>query len=100
MGWDANRIALRSLKVLHQQQKPGMMRDTLDQVSADVEGGTTLSESMGRHPKVFDKLYVNMVAAGETGGVLDVILQRLADFMEKAERLKRRIKGAMIYPCI
>ncbi|MGC8553572.1 MAG: type II secretion system F family protein [Phycisphaerae bacterium] len=97
---DAGLPILRSLKVLHQQQKPGMMRDTLDQVSADVEGGTTLSESMGRHPKVFDKLYVNMVAAGETGGVLDVILQRLADFMEKAERLKRRIKGAMIYPIV
>jgi type IV pilus assembly protein PilC len=95
---DAGLPILRSLKILQQQQRPGMLKDTLSDVCDDVEGGITLSESMGRHPKVFDKLYVNMVAAGETGGVLDVILQRLADFMEKAEKLKRRIKGAMIYP--
>jgi type IV pilus assembly protein PilC len=63
-----------------------------------VEGGNTLSESFARHPKAFDRLYCKMVAAGEVGGVLDVILQRLADFMEKGERLKRRIKGALIYP--
>ncbi len=97
---DAGLPILRSLKVLQQQQKPGRMKDTLLDVTADVEGGSSLSESMSRHPKVFDKLYVNMVAAGETGGVLDVILQRLAEFMEKAQRLKRRIKGAMIYPIV
>ena len=97
---DAGLPILRSLKILHQQQRPGMMRDTLDNVAADVEGGTTLSEAMTRHPKVFDKLYCNMVQAGETGGVLDVILQRLADFMEKAQKLKRRIRGAMIYPIV
>ena len=97
---DAGLPILRSLKILQQQQKPGLLRDTLESVAADVEGGTTLSESMNRHPRVFDKLYVNMVQAGETGGVLDVILQRVADFMEKAEKLKRRIKGAMIYPIV
>ncbi len=97
---DAGLPILRSLKILHQQQRPGMMRDTLDNVAADVEGGTTLSEAMSRHPKVFDKLYCNMVQAGETGGVLDVILQRLADFMEKAQKLKSRIRGAMIYPIV
>ena len=97
---DAGLPILRSLKILQQQQKAGLLRNTLESVCADVEGGITLSESMNRHPKVFDRLYVNMVAAGETGGVLDVILQRLADFMEKAEKLKRRIKGAMIYPVV
>ena len=97
---DAGLPILRSLKILQQQQKPGLLKNTLEAVAADVEGGITLSESMNRHPKVFDRLYVNMVQAGETGGVLDVILQRLADFMEKAEKLKRRIKGAMIYPIV
>ncbi len=97
---DAGLPILRSLKILHQQQRPGLMRDTLDNIASDVEGGGTLSESMARHPKVFDKLYCNMVQAGETGGVLDVILQRLADFMEKAQKLKRRIRGAMIYPIV
>ncbi len=97
---DAGLPILRSIKILHQQQKPGLMRDSLDDVATDVEGGTTLSESMSRHPRVFDKLYVNMVQAGETGGVLDVILQRLAEFMEKSQKLRRRLKGAMIYPCV
>ena len=97
---DAGLPILRSIKILHQQQKPGLMRDALDDVASDVEGGTTLSESFSRHPRVFDKLYVNMVQAGETGGVLDVILQRLAEFMEKSQKLKRRLKGAMIYPAV
>ncbi|HTV49030.1 MAG TPA: type II secretion system F family protein [Phycisphaerae bacterium] len=97
---DAGLPILRSLKVLFQQQKPGMMKDTLDSICEAVEGGSTLSEAMSRHPKVFDKLYCNMVQAGETGGVLDIILQRLAEFMEKAQKLKRRLKGAMIYPCV
>jgi type IV pilus assembly protein PilC len=97
---DAGLPILRSLKILWQQQKPGQLKNILDQVAADVESGSTLSESMARHPKAFDKLYTNMVAAGETGGVLDVILQRLAEFMEKAMRLKRRVIGAMIYPSV
>jgi type IV pilus assembly protein PilC len=95
---DAGLPILRSLKILWQQQKPGQLKNVLDQVAADVEGGSTLSEAMARHPKAFDKLYSNMVQAGETGGVLDVILQRLAEFMEKAQRLKRKVVGAMIYP--
>ncbi len=97
---DAGLPILRSLKVLEQQQKSGMLKTILSQVGADVEAGATLSEGMSRHPKAFDRLYVNMVQAGETGGVLDVILQRLAEFMEKAQRLKRRVIGAMIYPCV
>ncbi len=97
---DAGLPILRSLKVLYQQQKPGQLRTILDAVATDVEGGATLSEAMSRHPKAFDRLYVNMVAAGETGGVLDVILQRLAEFMEKAQRLKRKVVGALIYPTV
>ena len=97
---DAGLPILRSLKILWQQQKPGLLKSTLDAIANDVESGSTLSEAMTRHPKAFDKLYVNMVQAGETGGVLDVILQRLADFMEKAQKLKRRVVGAMIYPSV
>lgn len=97
---DAGLPILRSLKILQQQQKPGLLKTILEGVGNDVESGATLSEAMAKHPKAFDKLYVNMVQAGETGGVLDVILQRLAEFMEKAQRLKRRIIGAMIYPAV
>ena len=95
---DAGLPILRCLSILEQQQKPGILRVTLRRVREDVEGGASLSEAMGRHPKVFNRLYVNMVAAGETGGVLDTILSRLADFMEKAQWLRRRVIGAMIYP--
>lgn len=95
---DAGLPILRCLTILEQQQKPGVLRVTLRRVREDVEGGASLSEAMGRHPKAFDRLYVNMVAAGETGGVLDTILSRLADFQEKAQWLRRRVIGAMIYP--
>jgi len=95
---DAGLPILRSLRILEQQQKPGMMRVAIRLVADDVEGGSSLSEAMGRHPKAFDRLYTNMIRAGEAGGVLDVILQRLADFMERAQALKRKIIGAMIYP--
>ncbi len=95
---DAGLPILRCLTILEQQQKPGVLRVTLRRTREDVEGGASLSEAMGRHPKAFDRLYVNMVAAGETGGVLDTILSRLADFLEKAQWLRRRVIGAMIYP--
>jgi len=97
---DAGLPILRSLRILQQQQKPGMLKQVLRFVADDIEGGATLSEAMARQPKAFDRLYCNMVAAGEAGGVLDVILQRLADFMEKAQRLKRKVIGAMIYPTV
>ena len=97
---DAGLPILRSLRILEQQQKPGLLKNILRQVADDVEGGSTLSEAFAKHPKAFNRLYVNMVAAGETGGVLDVILLRLADFMEKAQRLKRKVVGAMIYPTV
>ncbi len=97
---DAGLPLLRSLQILEQQQKPGLMKNVLQGVVEEVEGGSSLSESMGKYPKAFNRLYVKMVNAGEIGGVLDIILQRLAEFMEKSERLKRRIKGALIYPAV
>ena len=97
---DAGLAILRSLRILEQQQKPGTMKRVLGYLSEDIEGGATLSEAMGNHPKCFNRLFVNMVAAGEVGGVLDVILSRLADFMEKAEKLKAKVKAAMVYPVV
>jgi len=97
---DAGLPILRSLNILHDQQKPGLMKNILRVMTEDIEGGSTLSEACSKHPKAFTHLYVNMIAAGEAGGVLDVILQRLAEFMEKAEKLKKKIKGAMVYPVV
>lgn len=97
---DAGLPVLRSLKILEGQMKPGVLKNALIDVVDDVESGSTLSEAFGKHPKCFDKLYVNMVKAGEAGGALEVILKRLAEFKEKAQSLARRIKGAMIYPCV
>ncbi len=97
---DAGLPILRSLQILEQQQKPGLLKAIIGAVADDVEGGGSLSEAMSRHPKAFDKLYVNMIAAGEAGGVLDIILARLADFMEKAAKLKKKVIGAMIYPAV
>lgn len=97
---DAGLPILRSLDILEEQCRPGRLKNTLRAVVEDIEAGATLSEAMAKHPKVFSRLYTNMVAAGETGGVLDVILQRLAEFMEKAQKLKRKVVGAMIYPIV
>lgn len=97
---DAGLPILRSLQILEQQQKPGLLKAIVGGVADEVEGGASLSESMANYPKAFDKLYVNMINAGEAGGVLDIILQRLADFMEKAAKLKKKVIGAMIYPAV
>jgi type IV pilus assembly protein PilC len=97
---DAGLPVLRSLKILERQMKPGVLKNSLMDVVDDVESGSTLSEAFGKHPKCFDRLYVNMVKAGEAGGALEIILQRLADFKEKAQSLKRRITGAMVYPVV
>ncbi len=97
---DAGLPVLRSLKILEHQMKPGVLKNALIDIVDDVESGSTLSEAFGKHPKCFDRLYVNMVRAGEAGGALEVILRRLAEFKEKAQSLARRIKGAMIYPCV
>ena len=95
---DAGLPILRSLQILEEQQKPGLMKAIIGGVADEVEGGGTLSDAMSQYPKAFDKLYVNMINAGEAGGVLDIILSRLADFMEKAAKLKKKVIGAMIYP--
>src|SRR5690606_29936426 len=95
---DAGLPLLRSLQILEDQQKPGKLKNVLIDVCEEVQGGASLSDAMAKHPRAFDRLYTKMVAAGEVGGVLDLILQRLAEFMEKAEKLRRRIKGAMVYP--
>jgi type IV pilus assembly protein PilC len=97
---DAGLPILRSLQILETQQKPGLMKAIVGGVADEVEGGGTLSDAMGKYPKAFDKLYVNMINAGELGGVLDIILSRLADFMEKAAKLKKKVIGAMIYPAV
>ncbi len=95
---DAGLPIVRSLKILEEQQKPGVLKNQLAEVAEDVEGGSTLSEALSKHPKTFDRLYVNMVRAGEAGGVLDSILERLAAFMEKSQRLKKQVISALIYP--
>jgi type IV pilus assembly protein PilC len=95
---DAGLPLLRSLNVLVAQLKPCKLRDVLDEVSTDIQSGSTFSEGLAKHPKVFDRLFVNMVRAGEVGGMLEVVLNRLAEFMERRQALKRRVRGAMVYP--
>jgi type IV pilus assembly protein PilC len=97
---DAGLPILRSLRILEEQQKGGTFKRVIGYVADDIESGSTLSEALGKFPRAFNRLFVNMVAAGEVGGVLDVILARLADFMEKAQKLKAKIKGAMVYPVV
>jgi type IV pilus assembly protein PilC len=97
---DAGLPILRSLQILEGQQRPGLLKAIIGGVADEVEGGGTLSDAMAKFPKAFDKLYVNMINAGEAGGVLDLILARLADFMEKAAKLKKKVIGAMVYPAV
>ena len=95
---DAGLPLLRSLNILVAQQKPSKLRDILREATTDVQSGSTFSEALEKHPKAFDRLYVNMVRAGEVGGMLEVVLNRLAMFMERREALKRKVKSALIYP--
>jgi type IV pilus assembly protein PilC len=95
---DAGLPLVQCLEILAQQQENKYFQQILMQVRQDVEEGSTLAAAMARHPKVFDQLYSNMVEAGETGGILDLILQRLSTFIEKIVKLKRDILSAMIYP--
>ncbi|MFM8571755.1 MAG: type II secretion system F family protein, partial [Pirellula sp.] len=95
---DAGLPILRSLRILENNLKGGKLKNALMDVCDEIETGSTLSEAMSKCPKVFSRLYVNMIKAGEAGGALETILQRLAEFLERAESLKRKVKGAMIYP--
>src|SRR6266436_3343443 len=97
---DAGLPILRSLRILAGQAKPGRLKYSLEDTCEEIEAGGTLSEAMAKSPKCFNRLYVNMIKAGEAGGALELILQRLADFQERAESLKRKVKGAMIYPIV
>ena len=91
---------VQCLEAIGSQHPNAAFKDVLEQVRGDVEGGSTLSDAMARHPKVFDPLFTNMIAAGEAGGMLDTILQRLSIFIEKIVKLKRAVRSAMIYPVI
>ena len=91
---------MRGIEVLKRQMKDPRMQEALTGIAENIAAGGTFSESLTQYPKIFDKLYVNMVKAGEAGGVLEVVLGRLAEFAEKAERIKNKVKGAMIYPIV
>ena len=91
---------IRSLKTLSRQSKNPAIKKTLEEAAASVEGGATFSEALAQHPKSFDKLYLNMIRAGEAAGKLELILDRLAMFMEKAAKIQGKVKSAMVYPII
>ncbi len=91
---------MRGIEVLKRQMKDPQMLEALNGISDNIAAGGTFSESLTAYPKIFDKLYVNMVKAGEAGGVLEVVLGRLAEFAEKSEKIKNKVKGAMIYPIV
>jgi type IV pilus assembly protein PilC len=89
---------IQCLEVLAQQEQNKTFAQIITAVKEDIEGGSTLSDALSKYPNIFDDLFVNLVAAGESGGILDVILQRLSNYMEKAMKLKSKVKGAMTYP--
>ena len=91
---------MRGLEVLKRQMKNQQLLDALGGITETISSGGTFSEALGQYPKIFDNLYVNMVKAGEAGGVLEVVLARLAEFAEKSEKIKNKVKGAMIYPTV
>ena len=97
---DAGLPLVQCLEILSKQQENSTFRKSLSEIQRDVESGTTFADAMRKQPKIFDNLYSNMIEAGETGGILDTILSRLAIFMEKAMALKKKVKGAMTYPAI
>ncbi|MFH1114127.1 MAG: type II secretion system F family protein [Pseudomonadota bacterium] len=97
---DAGLPLVQCLEILSSQQENRTFKRVLAQVKGSVEGGSTFAEALKEHPKIFDHLFVNLVHAGETGGILDTILRKLAVFLEKSEALKRKVKGAMIYPAV
>lgn len=97
---DAGLPLLRGLDVLRKQEKTPTLKRTLQKLAESVEAGSTFSEALAQHPKIFNRLFVNMVRAGEAGGVLDVTLNRLAEFQEKAQKIKNKVVSAMVYPTV
>ncbi|HZI33622.1 MAG TPA: type II secretion system F family protein, partial [Candidatus Binatia bacterium] len=95
---DAGLPLLRGLRVLEKQERNATLKGILGELATSIEGGSTFSEALAQHPKVFNRLYVNMVKAGELGGVLEVVLARLSEFMEKAQKIKGKVIAAMFYP--
>ena len=97
---DSGLPLLRGLTVLGKQEPDKVLRSTISKLADTVQGGSTFSDALAQHPKIFNKLYVNMVKAGELGGVMELVLVRLADFQEKAQKLKNKVVSAMFYPVI
>src|SRR6516162_9846990 len=95
---DAGLPLLRGLRVLEKQERSVTLEKIIGELATAIEGGSTFSEALAQHPKVFNRLFVNMVKAGELGGVLEVVLKRLAEFSEKAQKIKGKVKAAMFYP--
>jgi type IV pilus assembly protein PilC len=95
---DAGLPLLRGLRVLERQERNLTLKEIIGKIGTSIEGGSTFSEGLAQHPKTFNKLYVNMVKAGELGGVLEVVLARLAEFQEKAQKIKGKVIAAMFYP--
>ncbi len=96
---EAGMPLLRGLRTLNEQEENRAMRSIIADLSEAIEGGATYAEALGRHPKIFNQLYINMVKAGELSGALDITLKRLAEFMEKAQAIKGKVKAALLYPC-
>ncbi|VFQ46989.1 type II secretion system F family protein [Desulfoluna butyratoxydans] len=97
---DAGLPIIQCLEILLNQQENPTFKKVIKEIKGDVEGGQTFAAALKKHPKLFDDLFVNMVAAGEAGGILDIILRRLSNYMEKMMKLKRQVKGAMTYPIV
>src|SRR3954467_4665909 len=97
---DAGLPLLRGLNVLAKQERDTVLKTTINKLADSVQGGSTFSEGLAQHPRLFNDLYVNMVKAGELGGVLEVVLTRLAEFQEKAQKIKNKVVAAMVYPLI
>jgi type IV pilus assembly protein PilC len=97
---DAGMPLLRGLRLLDEQERHPVLRRTVRSLAESIEGGATFSESLARHPRIFTKLYVNMVRAGEAAGALEVVLNRLAEFQEKSQKIKSKVLGAMVYPSV
>src|SRR2546421_5054501 len=97
---DAGLPLLRALTVLAKQERDSVLKTTINKLADSVQGGSTFSEGLAQHPRVFNDLYINMVKAGELGGVLEVVLTRLAEFQEKAQKIKNKVVAAMVYPVI